>query len=601
MKIKLWKKIVGCTCFLFLMFGKSVWAEEIQNPLSSVLQEGVFYIDAFRSSPVNLEELNKVIAEQYKDFLKDNETTKNQNIKVESIQQDFGKREEVTLIYSSCSVNGGCGSESVTVPVDFKVSDRYKEIVSNGVFEVDAVKPKNEVELDAFVNASFMKKYNTDYFYGSLDLCYEDYSNCVLNLYWYTEDKPEATYQEQHIVKVLWKSLDSNVKKMVDTYMKKMEDLRDPNKDEYGNIKNLDFQVSDLNLMNYFNYLASASSQSWNSAIRYAEGINELFDYSNLTFALDIRAGDARPLQEYGFGYFTISYQGVVYGLVENVGVWQNAILYIPDEIENTSDAYIAAAKKRLDAYFGNNNVKIEVDGKIDGYVVKDAGIGEDGEPVDMEVDFSSLGDVSKMGDYVYKVTIGNISKSFVMIRDSSKITDKPILETKDIDTNITISTASSEVPLDTVIQVQEIKKEMETFGTIQNILKFKEDSVQIYDLKLYSEMVKDFIKTLSNGTFEVSIPIKENLKGKTLFAYYVRDNGKVEEYPVTVHNGIATFLTSHFSIYTLSEKLDVDLAEDFMNEDVPKTHDKVLSYALLGGFGVMGLLATFNLKKKFN
>lgn len=600
MKTKLWKKIVSSACFLFLMSASCVHAEEVENPLAPILKNGVFYIDTLRPSQINVEELNKVIEEQYKDFLKDNEMSINQKIEVSEIRQEFGKRDEVELIFSSCEVNGGCGSEKLIVPVDFKVSDRYKEIVSNGVFEVDSIEPKNEIELDAYVNASFMKKYNTDHFYGSLSSCNNNYSDCVLDLYWYN-DSSSPSITESHIVKVLWKSVDSNVKNLVDTYVKKVENLRDPNKDEYGNIKNINFTVSDLNLMNYFNYLANASSQSWDSAIRYAEGINKLFDYSNLTYALDIRAGDARPMQEYGFGYFTISYNGVVCGLVENVGVWQNAILYIPDETENTSDAYIAAAKKRIDAYFGNNNVKIEVDGKIDGYVVKDAGIGEDGQPVDMEVDFSLLGDVSKMGDYVYKVTIGNISKPIVMIRDSSKITENPTLETKDIDTNITVSTDSSEVPLDTVIKVQEIKKEMETFGTIQNILKFKEDFVQIYDLKLYSETVKDFIKTLSNGKFEVSIPIKESLRGKTLFAYYIRDNGKVEEYPVTVNNGIATFLTSHFSIYTISEKLDVDLVEEPNNESVPKTVDSIATFVFVGMVGVCGIGATYFLKKKLS
>lgn len=598
MKTKLWKRIVCSACFLFLMSVRSVRAEEV-NPLAPILKDGVLYIDILKPSQISMEDLNKIIAEQYKDFLKDNETSVNQKIEVNSIRTEYGK-EEADIIFSGCEATGGCGSSEVTVPIDWKASDKFKEVVANGILEVDAIPPKNEFELDAFVNASFMKKYDSETFYGGLEACNEDFSNCLLRANWFSPDKPEASYSEAHIVKVLWKSVDSNVKKMVDTYAQKVEALRDPEKDEYGYKKNIDFYINDLNLINYYSHIKDYSFNSMNSVIRYAEGVPELFDHSNLTYNLDMRAGDMQPLQEYGFGYLTISYNGVVYASVENVGVWQNAVIYIPDETVNTTEAYIAAAKKRIDEYLGNNNAKIEVDAKIDGYVVKDAGIDENGKPVDMEVDFAALGDVSKMGDYVYKVTVGNITRSMVMIRDSSKIPEKPALETKDLDTNITISTDSSDVPLDTVVKVQEIKKDMETFKTVQNVLKFKDEkAVQIYDLKLYSETAQDFIKTLSNGKFQVSIPIKESLKGKTLFAYYVRDNGKVEEYPVTLKDGIATFMTSHFSVYTISEKLDVDLAEDPNNENVPKTIDGIQSFVLLGMFGVCGIGTTFALKKK--
>ena len=65
-----------------------------------------------------------------------------------------------------------------------------------------------------------------------------------------------------------------------------------------------------------------------------------------------------------------------------------------------------------------------------------------------------------------------------------------------------------------------ELSDEIEIVDIINE--KFKnENVVQIYDLKLYSETVQDFIKILSNGKFQVSIPVKDSLKGKTLFAYY--------------------------------------------------------------------------------
>ena len=65
---------------------------------------------------------------------------------------------------------------------------------------------------------------------------------------------------------------------------------------------------------------------------------------------------------------------------------------------------------------------------------------------------------------------------------------------------------------------------------------------------------LEDYITKLDDGTFEVRIPVPDNLKGKNLVAYYTSSDGKTEEYKVEVKDGYAIFKTKHFSIYTLAE-----------------------------------------------
>lgn len=76
-----------------------------------------------------------------------------------------------------------------------------------------------------------------------------------------------------------------------------------------------------------------------------------------------------------------------------------------------------------------------------------------------------------------------------------------------------------------------------------------------MFDLKLYSDAQNKFIKKIDNGTFEVRIPIHNELKNKELGVYYVDENNNKQVYDVTIKDGYAIFNTDHFSIYTLAEK----------------------------------------------
>lgn len=249
--------------------------------------------------------------------------------------------------------------------------------------------------------------------------------------------------------------------------------------------------------------------------------------------------------------------------------------------------------KKRINDYLQNENVKLTYISTAREYL-QNSNYETIEEAFRREYD---LEDISE-SDYVYKVEMEiaeDLTCTFDIIikRDSSKT----ITTFKNLDfmTGIEVHT---DVPIspDATISVSELTSGSE-YDRIIRLLNLT-DSVT-YDIKLYSKTLGKNITKLDDGTFEVKIPIPENLKGKALAAYYVDEDGKIEEYEVTIKDGYAIFKTPHFSIYTLGNvKLTNNPDDDGMNvsEENPQTFDNVLLYVAFGiisliGLGVSGII----------
>ena len=144
-----------------------------------------------------------------------------------------------------------------------------------------------------------------------------------------------------------------------------------------------------------------------------------------------------------------------------------------------------------------------------------------------------------------------------------------------------------------------EIKKltSGEEYDKIMKIL--NTTNSETFDISLFSKSINKYITKLSDGSFEVKIPIKEELKDKDLVVYYINDEGKREEYEVKVENNFAVFNTNHFSIYTLAEKktqVEIDETKDIDN---PKTSDEIIFDLCLGIVSLLGLGLTIKVLKK--
>jgi len=159
-------------------------------------------------------------------------------------------------------------------------------------------------------------------------------------------------------------------------------------------------------------------------------------------------------------------------------------------------------------------------------------------------------------GGYIFDVEVVEKGETykFVVIKDDTKLT-VPTYASTDFKTQVSVSTDSSEVPLDTNIKVDKIPhgKEHDRICKVLDI----EDG-EMFDIKLHSNSADKHITKLENGKFLVKIPVPGKYKGKEVVVFYVDANDKVTEYTTTVDkHGYACFETDHFSIYTLTAKSD--------------------------------------------
>ena len=148
--------------------------------------------------------------------------------------------------------------------------------------------------------------------------------------------------------------------------------------------------------------------------------------------------------------------------------------------------------------------------------------------------------------------------------KDSSKVFDGELeVKTRDAKSGVTINniSTSKKLPFDTLIKVSKLTSGTE-YNNIVNILEslIDEENIDMFDLRLFSNAIENYITKLDDGTFEVKIPISDKLKDATsLIVYYVDEDNHIHEYTTTfeIKDNVkyAVFTTDHFSIYTLAER----------------------------------------------
>ncbi len=442
-------------------------------------------------------------------------------------------------------------------------SDVFKRLTDNKQLAIQSIKPADAEEAD-LIMGTYLKSFDTENGHFYVSTCSEDFSMC---------DVYSTETGETHALNITYESnLDASILKIVNDMIAKYPE---------GKM----FLLEDLELINYIvskNYSKDFGNE--NQMINFSSEAKAYL--GNMTGILDARMGWGDPFTSGCAGGFAIMYNNTIYGMLKRGGAQQNNVIYIPDTTEDTIAAYIVAAQKRINTYLKNESVKVTYGGKVSEYISDES---------EIEWISDNLGfDISKIESY-YNVTHNENMIPFLIIKDSSKIKEEVKYENNDIVTGISISTTSPDVPLDTTIQATEITKENTQYQEITAKLKIKE--AIIYDLKLFSSTTKQFISKLKDGLFQVKIPIPESMLNKNLAAYYIREDGKIEEHPITVMDGLAYFTTDHFSVYTITEKIEL---EDVITEKVPNTYDGIMHYVGLGVVGLIGLsISGLTYKKK--
>ena len=438
-------------------------------------------------------------------------------------------------------------------------SNDYQKITSNKDLIVKSITPKTDMEAEFFLGTYLNTLNLASEIYNSG--CNDNYSIC------------DIVYNgETHSLNIHYEVGEQNILNIVNDMIKQMPEHKM-------------FVVEDLELINYIVSTGYGENNfnidAENSIINFSSEVKNYL--KNMTAILDTRAGWYESLSSGAFGGFVILHNGTIYGLLNEGGAKKNHILYIPDDTPDTKEDYIKAVQSRIDQYLKNNSIKVTYGGKISELF---------STPEDAEFVSENLGfDVTKIEDY-YNITYNGAVLPFLIIKNSSKIKEEVVYVNNDIITGITISSSSSDIPLDTIIQVNEIKEDNQQYQEITNKLKIKD--ALIYDLKLFSSTAKQFITKLSNGQFQVKVPVSAAMLNKDLVAYYIHDDGRVEQHPITVVDGVAHFTTDHFSIYTIAEKRSVD-------EVVPNTYDGIFNYMLLGVISFVGLMVAVIYQKREN
>lgn len=468
-----------------------------------------------------------------------------------------------------------------------ELEDIYNTEVKNDTVEFMSIKPTSEEEFDFYTNLTMQKvydKYEEQYIYVSIGQCNDDYSKCKYQIVYQPEGENLPLDNFEKEVNVVWQDANKNVLAQITKYSENLANIQ--GKNEWGYNNQYYFNVEDLDLVNYYMNAGTAdlTDEVVENTLKYSAKLRELFGGANLTFAIDFRAGSLySPFETEAFGGLIIKYNGVTYAVHDAVGIKLNEIIYVPSDTELNDEALISAATNRIKEYMPD--AKIEI--------TSSTAFGEYKNVDDDLVDFTNIIDVTKTNGKVYKVNFGKFATDFVIVADSSKI-KTPEFVTKDLDTNIEISSSSSRIPLDTLIKASKLDSG-ETYEKLIKLLEVKDN--ETYDLTLYSTLTGKYITKLDNGSFEVKIPIDEKLLGKDLMVYYVDENDKVIEYKVEVKDGYAIFTTDHFSVYTLAENaVKEDVAEAKTNN--PQTAENIFMYLGIFSVSLLGLCTTVKLCK---
>lgn len=529
-----------------------VFEEQISDDFKRILKDGKL---EFRNSSKNLSErwLESYIFSLgnpacYFNIASDWDENTEQYVKC--INDDFT---EATIVMRSNNSNKS-EQHAVKLMQITTQSDEFKRVLNeDGKLVFNSVKPKNEEEMIALFEMLFMAD-NWEKGYSCENIS-DDFSSMDFTI------NAGKVNQETHTVEIVY-----NYDK---TAQEKLQDCIDnfPKDVEY-------FKVKDMEVINYWvNTVGKEEIADSDTLAGYSGELKAYTNNYNIKLKIDNRAGANTILLTKRLGMVLLIYNNIAYYVNPFLGAEAEQIIYVPDTTGDSKEELIAAAQKRINEYLGKDNiVTVSYGGKAyDAWVEAEyewfmyCG-GEDYPDMTLEdfkntvyADYENFEDVIGVKGVTettdtFKVTIkvGDKEEShYILIRKDSSKMITPSYKTADMGTNVEISSASASIPLDTNIQAKQLTDGQE-YEKIIKLLDVEENVM--YDLKLYSNSLQDYVTKLDDGLFEVKIPMPDNLKNKKLVAYYVNDAGKLETFEVEVKDGYAVFKTNHFSIYTLAE-----------------------------------------------
>ncbi|MBP3300808.1 MAG: hypothetical protein J6M34_04830 [Clostridia bacterium] len=480
------------------------------------------------------------------------------------------------------------------------MSEDFKAALTDGKYVFHSVKPSDQEDVLFMLTMDYFYVENERFGADASKITFEfesfadDLSSAVLNMY-RGQEKVES-----HRVDVLWQ-YDEKVQGAVSSLVQKI-----PKNEDGG----MGFDLTDLEFVNYMVYNKS-TEQVLDELANFSDELKAITENTNFSIKIQTRAGADDPFYTERLGDARFFHGDTVYYAQQAVFARANHVIYVPESTEITEDALVFAAQTRIDDYVGAGRVKVSGSGEtVAGFYTKQ--IAEyDKQMADLQEEIASLEAIvtaeqakdpslqnsvllqetttkvmerkntleitsyykrdavarynngeyqqeylrNAAGDFLFNVEALDRGESykFVIVRDDTKLS-VPSYASVDFDTGVSVSTDSSEVPLDAVIKVNKVTQGKE-HERICGVLKI--DDSEMFDIQLFSGSIDDFVSQLKNGKFKVQLPIPQKYMNKSLVVYYVDGEGNTTEFDVTVKNGFAFFETDHFSIYTLTAKAD--------------------------------------------
>lgn len=430
------------------------------------------------------------------------------------------------------------------------MSDAFKSLLTDGKIIVSSPTPEDEENEGYAYLMGFLagKVTNEEYYYpqyisdGVFDIGRHDGSTEELLEIHRVEVEYKAELDEESI---------AITQEMAEKIPYEVEGTREDDNGVIHEERVSPFVVTDMEVVNMWaNGYDRNNLKSLMHTVNYSGELKEYLENSNVDFRVTmIGAGEDTDLYFESCGDAVLFINGMMGAIAPYmVNGKVNHIVYVPNGTANDKDALMAAAQKRINEYLGSDSkVVVSYGGAFNtltnmwwpndtlyqGYMLECLGI-------------------ESAPEHYFVATSGNMQYKFLIMVDSSKMLS-PTYKTVDAISNVSISSVSSEIPLDTSMRAKQLtsgeiyNKVITTLGVGENVT---------YDLKLFSSTMDYYVSELENGTFEVKIPLTDELKGKELVAYYIDENDEIEKYEVTSSDeeGYACFTTDHFSIYTVAE-----------------------------------------------
>lgn len=438
----------------------------------------------------------------------------------------------------------------VNIELKDGISPEFNKLVPNNTLKLNAVYIDDE---DYIVSVSMAQFMSTSKTWSYL----ENYNN----------GKGIVRYNglEKHTVSVEFETTDEAKKKKIDNVLEKL------------NQKDIEIVHEDMDFVNTFYYddLDGTSSNNYDST-NLEEKVNKIVNDKHISYFYQPRAGSGGALYSFNRGHLILYYDGIAYNqTTSNVIVQNKHIIYIPDDTNENSNDYIKAAQKRIDDYLGKNS----------GVIIT---LSTDDYSLDLdELDI----DMSKFNNEYYQLNYGDRNCPIIILKDSKKMKNSKFLA-RDVNNNVKVRSDNVNYPSNTVVASKRIDSD-----EYKRILNNK--NLEVIDIDLYSSKI-GVINDFDNSNFEVSVPLINDYSNlDNLYAYYIDDDGNIEEHKITVNDGVANFETTHFSTYIIGEKMSKKEMNEIKDMINPQTGDNITIYICTLIISILGLLLLIKLNIK--